>query len=101
MNATLEAYLRSFCNYAQTNWKSLLPMAQLAINGRDAVSTGVSPFFLDHGYNVEPLEIEELDYGATAANTAQSPKDRANAIIMKMKEATNMAQSKLAAAQQR
>jgi transposase InsO family protein len=101
MNATLEAYLRSFYNYAQTDWKSLLPMAQLAINGRDAVSTGVSPFFLDHGYNVEPLEIEELDHGATAANTAQSPKDRANAIIMKMKEATDMAQSELAAAQQR
>jgi hypothetical protein len=98
MNITLEAYLRSFCNYAQTDWKSLLLMAQLTINSQDAVSTGVSPFFLDHGYNIEPLEIEELDHGATATNTAQSPKDRANTIIIKMKEATNIAQSELAIA---
>jgi transposase InsO family protein len=101
MNATLEAYLRNFCNYAQTDWKSLLPMAQLAINGRDAASTGVSPFFLDHGYNVEPLEIEGLDREAAAASAARSPKQRAEAIIAKMKEAVDMAQSELAAAQQR
>jgi hypothetical protein len=55
------------------------------------VSTGVSPFFLDHRYNIEPLKIKELDHRATAANTAQSLKDRANAIIIKMKEVTNMA----------
>jgi hypothetical protein len=62
------------------------------------VSTGVSPFFLDHGYNIKLLEIEELDHGATATNTAQLLKDRANTIIIKMKEATNIAQSKLATA---
>jgi hypothetical protein len=38
-------------------------MAQLAINSRDAASTGVSLFFLDHGYDLEPLDIEGLDIG--------------------------------------
>ena len=33
-------------------------MAQIAINGRDATSTGVSLFFLQHGYNVDPLQLE-------------------------------------------
>jgi hypothetical protein len=66
-------------------------MAQLTINGQDAVSTGVSLFFLDHEYNIKLLEIEELDHGATTTNTAQSLKDRANAIIIKMKEVTDMA----------
>lgn len=59
MNATLEAYLQMFCDYTQSNWAFLLPMAQLTICSRDAVSTGVSPFFLDHGYNVEPVQLEE------------------------------------------
>jgi hypothetical protein len=45
-------------------------MAQLTINSQDAMSTGVSPFFLDYRYNIELLEIKELDYGATTANTA-------------------------------
>jgi hypothetical protein len=55
------------------------------------VSIGVSLFFLDYRYNVELLEIEELDYRATTTNTAQLLKDRANAIIIKMKEVTNIA----------
>jgi hypothetical protein len=45
-------------------------MAQLTINDQDTVSIGVSLFFLDHGYNVKLLEIEELDYRATTTNTA-------------------------------
>ncbi|KAF7174428.1 hypothetical protein CNMCM5623_007171 [Aspergillus felis] len=75
-------------------------MAQLVINGRDAASTGVSLFFLDYGYNVEPLDIEALDCEATAVSAARSPKDRANNIIIKMQEATEMAQSELTTAQQ-
>ena len=59
MNATIELFLRSFCDHTQSNWASLLPMAQLAICSRDAASTGVSPFFLDHGYHVEPFQLEE------------------------------------------
>ena len=34
-------------------------MAELAINNRDAHSTDVSPFFLMHGYHIEPLQLEE------------------------------------------
>ena len=56
-NSTIEAFFRMFCDWAQSNWSFLAPMAQLAINGRDSASTGVSPFFLDHGYHVEPLEL--------------------------------------------
>ena len=58
-NSTIEAYIHMFCDWAQSNWSILAPMAQLAINGRDSASTGVSPFFLDHGYHVEPLQLEE------------------------------------------
>ena len=34
-------------------------MAELAINNRDTYLTGVSPFFLMHGYYIELLQLEE------------------------------------------
>ena len=55
MNQIVETYLRTFVNGRQDNWADLLLMAELVVNNRDAHSTGVSPFFLSHGYHVEPL----------------------------------------------
>jgi hypothetical protein len=41
--------------YTQEDWAEHLPSAELAINNRNATSTGVSPFFMMHGYNVDPI----------------------------------------------
>jgi hypothetical protein len=35
----------AFTTYAQDNWKDLLPIVAVAINNREAASTGISPFF--------------------------------------------------------
>ena len=59
MNQELETYIRTFIDYAQNDWYDLLSSAQIAINGRDAASTGVSPFFLQHGYHINPLNLQE------------------------------------------
>ncbi|KAI7201342.1 hypothetical protein KC365_g18742, partial [Hortaea werneckii] len=48
-NQSLEAYLRHYVNYAQNNWVSLLPMAQLALNNNASETTRESPFFLNYG----------------------------------------------------
>ena len=58
MNATVQAYLRAFCDWNQTNWKSNLGMAKIAITARQAQSTRMSPFFLQHGYKVDPIQID-------------------------------------------
>jgi hypothetical protein len=58
MNQTVETYLRMFVDYAQDNWQELLLFAELAINNRIAVATKISPFFLEHGYYAEPLDIQ-------------------------------------------
>jgi hypothetical protein len=96
MNQTLEEYIRLFCSHAQDDWAELLPSAELAINNRDATSTGVSPFFLDHGYHVEPFafETEEL------RSTGKSPIQIGESILHKLREARNWAQAAMAAAQQ-
>lgn len=57
MNTTIQEYLRAFVDFAQDDWSQSLYIAELAINNRDAASTGVSPFFLMHGYHVEPLGV--------------------------------------------
>jgi transposase InsO family protein len=56
MNSTVEAYLRAYVDWDQKNWARLLGMAMIAIRGREATSTKVSPFFLQHGYHVSTKE---------------------------------------------
>jgi transposase InsO family protein len=84
INQVLEPYLRAFIDYTQDDWARLLPMAELAINNRDSISTDVSPFFLSHGYHVEPLEVIESLW----TRTSVSPVQRAEGIVRKLHEAT-------------
>jgi transposase InsO family protein len=102
MNSVLEAYIRAFVNWAQDNWALLCPMAQIAINGRDATSTGVAPFFLQHGYNVDPLQLElpsGADYRKFTAEQ-RSDRERAEAIAAKFRDVFDLVQASMAEAQQ-
>jgi hypothetical protein len=49
MNKTLEQILRAFCGAKQDDWDELLPYAEIAYNSAKNLSTGFSPFYLDHG----------------------------------------------------
>jgi transposase InsO family protein len=96
MNQELEAYLRCFVSYYQDDWEQLLPVAMLAINGRTSSVTGMSPFFATHGYNIEPIEIEE-----PLRAEGKTPVARGEALISKLREATEVAQTMIAAAQEK
>ena len=71
----------------------------LAINNRNATSTGISPFFLTHSYNIDLLSLarqrEEL------RTTGNSLVARGEAFIAKLKEAVEVAQAAMATAQER
>jgi transposase InsO family protein len=102
MNSVWEAYIRAFVSWAQTNWAPLCPMAQIAINGRDAASTGVAPFFLQHGYNVDPLQLE-VPLGADRKKyTAEerSEREKAELIAAKFRDVFDLVQASVAEAQQ-
>jgi transposase InsO family protein len=58
-NQEVQAYLRCFIDFSQRNWKAFLPAAQLALNSRKVAATGISPFFLEHGFHPEPLKVQE------------------------------------------
>ncbi|KAK1914209.1 hypothetical protein P3342_007455 [Pyrenophora teres f. teres] len=96
MNQELEAYLRCFVSYYQDDWEQLLPVAMLAINGRTSSVTGMSPFFATHGYNIEPIEVEEK-----LRTTGRKPIAKGEALIAKLQDATEMAQTMIAAAQEK
>jgi IS30 family transposase len=51
MNQTLEQYIRVYCNYQQDNWKQLLPLAKFTYNNAPNATMGISPFFVNKGYN--------------------------------------------------
>jgi hypothetical protein len=100
MNSTVEAYLRAYVDWDQKNWARLLGMAMIAIRGREATSTKVSPFFLQHGYHVNPLQLEAPKNSQEYTVGEQAGKKAAEAMIEKFKQVFALAQASMAEAQQ-
>jgi hypothetical protein len=99
MNQVVEEYLRSYVTYWQDNWSSLLPVAMIAINNRDATSTGMSPFSMTHGYNIDLLGLTSTE--EPLRTTGRSPIAAGEAFVARLREATEVAQAALASAQDR
>jgi hypothetical protein len=102
MNSTIEAYLCAYIEWGQSNWVDLLPMASIAIKGREARSTRVSPFFLQHGYNINPIQLD-ISQGPNEEELEAHIKpdyNKARAIVEKFKQAFDIAQTTMAEAQQ-
>jgi hypothetical protein len=102
MNSTWETYMKAFVDWAQHNWAPLCPLAQIAIRGRDATSTKVSPFFLQHGYNIDPLQLEVPAGADRRRYTAheRSDREKAESIVAKLRHLVELAQASMAQAQQ-
>ena len=100
MNQNLEAYLSAFCAYSQLDWADLLPTAALAINMRPSSITGLSPFFLLHGYDFDPLQLQNPDLEPSAASKKHSPVATADFITNRLRLAYDWARASMAMAQQ-
>jgi hypothetical protein len=97
VNAEVETLLRQWVNAAQDDWVDWLPVVQLALNGRDSSSTGVSPFMLSHGY---PLRTVDPLIDAVASVKPKTPIQKGETIVAKVKALTEWAQSEMAKTQQ-
>jgi len=51
-NKAVKQYLQHFISYHQDDWAQLLPTAEFAHNNHDHVSTGISPFKANYGFNL-------------------------------------------------
>ena len=68
---------------------------QFAINGRDNSSIGMSPFFAAHAYHATPIPLVE-----DAPSDPKTEEERAVAFVDRISQATTLAQSFMASAQQ-
>jgi hypothetical protein len=98
MNQNVETYLRQFVSYAQDDWLPWLSLAVSAICGRIAASTGVSPFFLSHGW--DQTLFEDFADELTDQSPRKSPVARADRLLRRLKDAREWAQASIAAAQE-
>ena len=72
-------------------------MAQAALNNLSAAAPGISPFFMDHGYNAAPIQLAE-EYERNPARP--NPKMLGEATVAKFRNVCEWAQAGMAAAQQ-
>ena len=91
VNQVIEHYLRYYATYWQDDWAGLLPIAMLAINNRDATSTGISPFFATHGYHIDPLSSPSDEGEEPLRMEGQSLIARGEAFVARLREATEFA----------
>jgi len=64
VNQSIEPYLHTFCNYEQNNWSEMLPMGEYAYNNSVTTATGLSPFYVNYGFDPRtswPVEIEAMN----------------------------------------
>jgi len=100
-NSDIEVVVRVFCNNDQDNWATLCPVLELMLNSRTNSTTGVSPFFLQHGYHNSPFsQTEELGRTTENATIATSPQDKAREIVKVITSAADWAISAMSYAQQ-
>ena len=97
MNQVLEEYLHHFTSYFQEDWHRWLPLAQITINSRDAASTGISLFFLNHGYNPHLSNGVNLEPLAPIS-CKRNPRETGDVITQKLRQVTKLAQTLIAAA---
>jgi len=58
-NQTLKQFLRIYCNYKQSDWSQLLPLAKFIHNNTLSSTTDVSPFYTNKGYHPKMyLQVE-------------------------------------------
>ena len=96
----LEKYLRAFASYTQDNWGNLLPVCQLALNNRTSTSTGLSPFFLGHGFHQDLLGTPTEMGPAGPLGSPHSPATKGQLWLEKQRDAIAFAQASMAAAQE-
>ena len=68
-NQTLEQFLRIYCNYQQSDWARLLPLAEFTYNNTPSSTTGISPFFANKGYHPRvQFQVQKEPSQGTANN---------------------------------
>lgn len=98
-NADVEATVRIFTNTYEDVWAEHLWAVEYALNNRENKSTGLTPFYVYHGYHADPFSLAE-EPRENARISSANPTIRGEAIASKLREAQEWAAASMAVAQQ-
>ena len=70
-NQKLETYLRIFTSFQQENWAFQLAIAMMVLNSRVSQSTGLSPFFMTHGYHQSIMDFTMSEEQGSSLSPAE------------------------------
>jgi hypothetical protein len=77
-------------------------MAKIGITAKEAWSTRMSPFFLQHGYEVDQIQIA-VQYGPETqprGKRIQEESEKAESIVKRLQQSIELAQATMEEAQQ-
>ena len=93
MNRTIEQMLRFLVDYKQTNWDSLLPIVEFAINNHKQASTQHTPFYLNFGQHPRTPSNAAL---TSLVPAAQHSLDELRSTLALVKDLLRSAQDRMA-----
>ena len=95
-NQELETYIRMFTTFEQDDWAFQLPIAMMALNNRVTQSTGMSPFFMTHGFHHSIMDvIVPEDTGSSF-----SPAEKGHKLVEQWRFSADIAKTAMAIAQE-
>ena len=95
-NQELETYLRIFTAFEQDDWALQLPIAMMALNNRVTQSTGMSTFFMTHGFHQSLMDvIIPKEQGSSLSSAEKGRK-----LVEQWSHSADMAKTAMAIAQE-
>jgi transposase InsO family protein len=95
-NQELETYLRIFTAFEQDDWALQLPIAMMALNNRVTQSTGMSAFFMTHGFHQSLMDFTiPKEQGSSL-----SPAEKGRKLVEQWSHSADMAKTAMAIAQE-
>ena len=95
-NQELETYLRIFTSFQQKDWAFQLPIAMMALNSRVSQSTGLSPFFMTHGYHQSIMDFTVSE----EQGSSLSPAEQGRQLVERWRNSADIAKAAMAITQE-
>ena len=95
-NQELETYLRIFTSFQQEDWAFQLPIAMMALNSRVSQSTGLSPFFMTHGYHQSIMDFTVPE----EQGSSLSPAEQGRQLVERWQNSVDMAKAAMVVVQE-
>ena len=95
-NQELETYLRIFTSFQHEDWVFQLPIAMIALNSRVSQFTGLSPFFMTHGYHQLIMDFTVPE----EQGSSLSPAEQGRQLVERWRNSADMTKAAMAVVQE-